>query len=181
MHSRDGAARQSETRLDVSDEENARLRARSTYAAGGRDRAVLTEGGHHHAGEHWAAEVLASCARAVKDLLSAISKQPAGRTAAADRGLVTVLEASGMQATQALAREAWSEYLDAVSAELVNAPVTIDVMGDPGPPVLEARRRALQALGYDDRDDVFEIAVARRHAAAQRAPPPSRSSEAKRD
>jgi Family of unknown function (DUF5335) len=64
-----------------------------------------------------------------------------------------------MQATRALVREAWSEYLDAVSAELVNAPVSIEVMGDPGPPVLEARRLALHTLSYDDRDDVFELAV----------------------
>ena len=61
---------------------------------------------------------------------------------------------------QALVHEAWSEYLDAVAAELVNAPVSIEVIGDPEPPVLEAPRLAvLQALGYDDRDDVFEIAV----------------------
>lgn len=66
-----------------------------------------------------------------------------------------------MQATRALVREAWSEYLDAVSAELVNAPVSIEVTGDPEPPVLEAHRVALQALGYDDRDDVFEVALAR--------------------
>ena len=74
---------------------------------------------------------------------------------------MNVLEVSGMQATRALVREAWSEYLDAVTAELVNAPVSIEVTGDPEPPLLEAHRVALQALGYDDRDDVFEIAVAR--------------------
>jgi hypothetical protein len=46
------------------------------------------------------------------------------------------VEVSGIQATRALVREAWSEHLDAVSAELVNAPVSIDVMGDMEPPVL---------------------------------------------
>ncbi len=74
---------------------------------------------------------------------------------------MSVREVSGMQATRALAREAWPEYLEAVSAELVNAPVSIDVMGDPGTAVLEPGPLALQTLGYDDRHDVFEIAVAR--------------------
>jgi hypothetical protein len=74
---------------------------------------------------------------------------------------VNVLEVNGMQARRALARDAWSEYLDAVSAELVNAPVSIEVIGDQGPPMLEARRLALRALAYDDRDDVFELEVAR--------------------
>ena len=74
---------------------------------------------------------------------------------------MSVLEVSGIQATRALVREAWSEYLDAVSAELVHSPVSIEVTGDPEPPVLEPRRLALQALGYDDRDDVFELAVSR--------------------
>lgn len=69
-----------------------------------------------------------------------------------------------MQATRALVREAWSEYLDAVTAELVNAPVSIEVIDDQGAPVLEAHRVALRALGYDDRDDVFEVAVARHGA-----------------
>jgi Family of unknown function (DUF5335) len=74
---------------------------------------------------------------------------------------VSVEEVNGMQVTRQLVRDAWSEYLDAVSAELVNAPVTIEVITDSEPPRLEARRMALLAVGYDRRDDVFEIAVAR--------------------
>jgi hypothetical protein len=63
--------------------------------------------------------------------------------------------------TREVAREAWSEYLDAVSLELLNAPVSIEVIAAPGPPVVEAERLALQALAYDRRDDVFEVAAAR--------------------
>jgi hypothetical protein len=66
-----------------------------------------------------------------------------------------------MEATRELARETWSEYFDALSKELLNAPVSIAVIATPGPPVIEAERLALQALTYDRRDDVFEVAAAR--------------------
>jgi len=66
-----------------------------------------------------------------------------------------------MQATRQLAHEAWSEYLDAVSKELLNAPVSIEIIATPGPPVVEAAHMALQTLTYDHRDDVFEVAAAR--------------------
>jgi hypothetical protein len=75
-------------------------------------------------------------------------------SATADRG-------SAHHPTRELAQEAWSEYLDAVSKELLNAPVSIEVIATPGPPVVEAAHLALQVLAYDRRDDVFEVAVAR--------------------
>ncbi|MGZ4255188.1 MAG: DUF5335 family protein [Solirubrobacteraceae bacterium] len=66
-----------------------------------------------------------------------------------------------MEAARELAQETWSEYFDALSKELLNAPVSIEVIASPGPPVVEAERLALLALTYDRRDDVFEVAVAR--------------------
>jgi hypothetical protein len=66
-----------------------------------------------------------------------------------------------MYATRELAHEAWAEYLDAISRELLNAPVSIEIVAAPEPPVVQAEGLALQALAYDRRDDVFEVAVAR--------------------
>jgi hypothetical protein len=66
-----------------------------------------------------------------------------------------------MQATRELSPEAWSEYLDALSRELLNAPVSIEIIPTPEAPVMEAERLALQALAYDRRDDVFEVTAAR--------------------
>src|SRR5437588_6472820 len=66
-----------------------------------------------------------------------------------------------MQPPRELARETWSEYLAAVSKELLNAPVSIEVIVSPGPPEVEASPLALQRLVYDRRDDLFEIAAAR--------------------
>lgn len=60
-----------------------------------------------------------------------------------------------------LACETWSEYLDALSRELLNAPVSIEVTEGTGPTTIEAERLALQGLVYDRGDDVFEIAAAR--------------------
>lgn len=66
-----------------------------------------------------------------------------------------------MEATRELAPEAWSEYFDALSRELLNAPVSIEILQASQPPAVQAKRLALQALAYDRRDDVFEIAAAR--------------------
>ena len=66
-----------------------------------------------------------------------------------------------MNSARELPSETWSEYLDALSKELLNAPVSIEVTEPAGPTMVEARRLALQALAYDRRDDVFEIAAAR--------------------
>jgi hypothetical protein len=62
-----------------------------------------------------------------------------------------------MQASRELAQETWSEYFEAVSRELLNAKVSIDI----GTPRLaDAERLALQAVTYDRRGDVFEVAAA---------------------
>ena len=66
-----------------------------------------------------------------------------------------------MNSARELPSETWSEYLDALSKELLNAPVSIEVTEPAGPTMVEARRLALQALAYDRRDDVFEVAAAR--------------------
>jgi hypothetical protein len=60
-----------------------------------------------------------------------------------------------------LDREGWSEYLDAVSRELLNTPASIEIVPDAGFPAVEAAHQALQTLTYDQRNDVFEVAVAR--------------------
>jgi Family of unknown function (DUF5335) len=65
-----------------------------------------------------------------------------------------------MEAARELAHETWSEYLDAVSKELLNAKVSIEIIAEPGPPLIEAEQMALQAIAYDRRDDVFEVAAA---------------------
>lgn len=66
-----------------------------------------------------------------------------------------------MPLTRELQRESWSDYLDGISQELLNEAVWIAVTEPAGAPVVEARQLALQALCYDRRDDVFEVAAAR--------------------
>jgi Family of unknown function (DUF5335) len=65
-----------------------------------------------------------------------------------------------MAATRELARETWAEYFDALSRELLNAPVSIQVMSTPGLSVAEAAHLSLLALSYDPRDDASEVAAA---------------------
>jgi hypothetical protein len=65
-----------------------------------------------------------------------------------------------VNAPRELAPEAWSEYLDALTRELLNAPVAIEINELTGPPIVESESLALQALLYDRRDDVFEVAAA---------------------
>jgi hypothetical protein len=66
-----------------------------------------------------------------------------------------------VEQTRELAHEMWSEYFDALSKELLNAPVSIEITEATGSPMREAERLALQMLTYDRRDDVFEVAAAR--------------------
>ncbi len=66
-----------------------------------------------------------------------------------------------MPAHRELAHEAWSEYLDAVSKELLNADVSIEIVQGAQPALIEARQMALQAVCYDRRGDVFEVSAAR--------------------
>jgi Family of unknown function (DUF5335) len=73
-----------------------------------------------------------------------------------------------MTATRELVHGAWSEYLEAVSKELLNAQVSIEVTAALGPPAVQADSLSLQAVTYDSRKDVFEV------AAARGGPPPTR-------
>jgi hypothetical protein len=81
---------------------------------------------------------------------------------------MTETHPAGVELTRALDPDAWSEYLDAVSRELLNAPVSIEIIAAPDPPTVEARGLALQTLTYDRREDVFEVAAARGGARAPR-------------
>lgn len=72
-----------------------------------------------------------------------------------------------MEHTRELAHETWSEYFDALSRELLNAPVSIEIAEATRSPMREGEHLALQMLTYDRRDDVFEVAAAR---AAPRLP-----------
>lgn len=66
-----------------------------------------------------------------------------------------------MDDSRDLAHETWPEYFDALSRELLNAPVSIEVEGIAEGRAVEAERLALQLLVYDRRSDVFEVSVAR--------------------
>jgi len=80
-----------------------------------------------------------------------------------------------MQPTQSLAPERWCEYLERVTEDLFNEPVSIEIvdslmlLDDSSMPLddssvsamLEAKRLALQGLTYDPRNDVFEVEAAR--------------------
>lgn len=68
---------------------------------------------------------------------------------------------SVMRATRELAPEAWSEYFDALSRELLNAPVSIEVLGGVDAEIAHASELNLLTLRYDRARDVFEIAAAR--------------------
>ena len=66
-----------------------------------------------------------------------------------------------MEATRELPRERWADYLQDVTGEMRNVAVVIEVSDPIIGPGVAARRLALQALAYDRRDDVFEVAAAR--------------------
>jgi hypothetical protein len=63
--------------------------------------------------------------------------------------------------TRELAPEGWSEYLDAVSREMVNTPVSIEVIPASGAPDLHSDRLELQKVTYDRDKDEFEVAAVR--------------------
>jgi hypothetical protein len=66
-----------------------------------------------------------------------------------------------VNAPRELEHDAWSEYFDALSRELENAPVSIEIIEASGPTRIEAEPMALQTMLYDRHDDVFEVAAAR--------------------
>lgn len=65
-----------------------------------------------------------------------------------------------MHRTQELPRDSWAAYLQQVTDELANVPVTVEVTEPEQSPAVEARRMALQALTYDTRADAFELTAA---------------------
>lgn len=65
-----------------------------------------------------------------------------------------------MEPTRELPHESWAEYLQEVTLELRNRPVTVEVTTPSHKPAVEASRMALQTLMYDRRDDVFEVSAA---------------------
>ncbi len=65
-----------------------------------------------------------------------------------------------MHPTQELAPDRWTAYLNGISEDLRNEPVTIEIIEGSLPPMMEASRLALQGLAYDARDDVFEVEAA---------------------
>jgi hypothetical protein len=67
----------------------------------------------------------------------------------------------GPQTNRELAPEGWAEYLDAVSRELVNAPVSIEVIRESGAPDLHTDRLALRTVIYDHGRDTFDVAAIR--------------------
>jgi len=66
-----------------------------------------------------------------------------------------------MELTRELPHESWAEYLQDVTLELRDRPVTVEVTRPEHRPAVEAQRMALQTLMYDRRDDVFEVSAAR--------------------
>ncbi len=66
-----------------------------------------------------------------------------------------------MNATRELAPEVWGEYLDAVGRELDGAEISIEIEAADRPPQREVTSLALQAITYDQRDDVFVVSAAR--------------------
>jgi hypothetical protein len=66
-----------------------------------------------------------------------------------------------MKGTRELTRSSWGSYFDSFSDRMLNLPVTIELVSGSSAPQVEARHLALQALIYDRRTDVFEVAAAR--------------------
>lgn len=60
---------------------------------------------------------------------------------------------------QELSREEWREFFEKLSNEFDGYDVTIEVVGEQLGDQLEAEKLPLAYLAYDDKDDVFIIAV----------------------
>jgi hypothetical protein len=59
------------------------------------------------------------------------------------------------EATRELAQETWSQYFDGLRKELLYAPISVNIVTPPGPPIMQAKHLPLLALAYDRRDDVW--------------------------
>ncbi len=61
--------------------------------------------------------------------------------------------------TQELDAERWHEYFDSLTPSIEGMLATIEVMDAQAGDQLDAERMPLQAISYDPRDDVLEIAL----------------------
>lgn len=66
--------------------------------------------------------------------------------------------------TQELDAQRWHEYFDSLTPNIEGMLVTIEVMSEQVGDQLDAERMPLQAISYDPRDDVLEIALGGRGA-----------------
>jgi Family of unknown function (DUF5335) len=62
-------------------------------------------------------------------------------------------------ATQQLDAEKWAEYFDSIAPGIDGLLVTIEVMSEQLGDQLDVEQLPLQAIGYDPKDDVLEVAV----------------------
>ena len=60
--------------------------------------------------------------------------------------------------TRELDTEIWHEYFDSLTPNIEGMLVTIEIMGEAGDQ-LDVERMPLQAISYDPKDDVLEIAL----------------------
>ncbi len=65
-----------------------------------------------------------------------------------------------MRPTQELAPERWAQYLDDVTEDLLNDPVSIEIIDASAHPTLQDGHLALQGLAYDPWSDTFEVDAA---------------------
>jgi hypothetical protein len=61
--------------------------------------------------------------------------------------------------TVELDTERWTEYFDALAANLEGSTVTIEIMSDELGDQLDVERLPLQAIGYDSRDAKLELSL----------------------
>src|ERR1035438_1645878 len=61
--------------------------------------------------------------------------------------------------TEELGAEKWMEYFDSLTPSIEGMLVTIEVMSEELGDQVDVERLPLQAIGYDPKDNVFEVAV----------------------
>lgn len=61
--------------------------------------------------------------------------------------------------TRELERADWSAYFDSIASNIEGMLATIELMGEQLGDQTDVERLPVQAIGYDPRDDVLEIAV----------------------
>jgi len=61
--------------------------------------------------------------------------------------------------TQELDTERWHEYFDSLTPNVEGMLVTIEIMDEQAGDQIDVERMPLQAISYDPRDDVLEVAL----------------------